>query len=93
MIRLIAFALLALMVLAPAAAQTSEAVLTLQHDGGVVTASWNADESKILSATERGLVQVWSADEGAPLQEIDHGGNPVTHALWMQGRRGNSVRR
>lgn len=84
MIRFLTLALLALFILAPAAAQSPEAALTLQHDGGVVTAAWNSDESKILSATERGRVQVWSAEDGALLQEIDHGGHPVTHALWMR---------
>ena len=84
MIRFVALALLAMIILAPAAAQTPQAALTLQHDGGVVTAAWNADETRILSATERGLVQVWSAADGAQLLEISHGGEPVTHALWMQ---------
>lgn len=84
MIRLLALALLAGLLLAPAAAQAPEAALTLQHDGGVVTASWNAEETQILSATERGRVQVWAADDGELLQEISHGGNPVTHAIWLQ---------
>lgn len=84
MIRLFALALLALLLLAPAVAQAPEAALTLQHEGGVVRASWNADETQILSATERGRVQAWSADTGDLLQEISHGGNPVTHAIWLQ---------
>ncbi len=84
MIRFLALALLCISLIAPASAQAPEAALTLQHDGGVVTASWNADETQILSATERGLVQVWSADDGELLQEISHGGNPVTHAIWLQ---------
>ena len=84
MIRFLILALLAIIALAPAAAQSPEAALTLQHDGGVVTASWNADETQILSATERGQVQVWSAEEGELLLEISHGGNPITHAIWLQ---------
>ena len=84
MIRFLAFALLFTVWVAAAAAQAQEAALTLQHEGGVVTAAWNADETQILSATERGLVQVWSAAEGELLQEISHGGNPVTHAFWLQ---------
>jgi len=84
MIRFLTLALFTLLLLAPAAAQTPEAALTLQHDGGVVTASWNADETRILSATERGLVQVWSAEDGELLLEISHGGNPITHAFWLQ---------
>ena len=84
MMRILALALISMVLLAPAAAQSPEAILTLQHNGGVVTASWSADETRILSATERGQVQVWSADTGELLQEISHGGNPVTHAIWLQ---------
>ena len=84
MIRFLILALLFTIALAPAAAQSPEAALTLQHDGGVVTASWSADETRILSATERGQVQVWSAQDGELLLEISHGGNPVTHAIWLQ---------
>lgn len=84
MIRFLVLALLVVTFLASVAAQTPEAALTLQHDGGVVTASWNADETQILSATERGQVQVWSVDDGDLLQDISHGGNPVTHAIWLQ---------
>lgn len=84
MIRFFALALLCIVWVMPAAAQAPEAALTLQHDGGVVTASWNGDETQILSATERGRVQVWSAADGELLQEISHGGNPVTHAIWLQ---------
>lgn len=84
MIRFLTLALFVLLLLAPAAAQTPAAALTLEHDGGVVTAAWNADETRILSATERGLVQVWSAEDGELLLEISHGGHPVTHAIWLQ---------
>lgn len=84
MIRFLTLALIAMFWLAPAAAQAPEAALTLQHDGGVVTASWNTDETQILSATERGLVQVWSAADGELLLEIAHGGVPVTHAIWLE---------
>ena len=84
MLRFFSLALVGLALAAPVVAQAPEAVLTLQHDGGVVTAAWNADETQILSATERGRVQVWSAADGEQLQEISHGGNPVTHALWLQ---------
>ena len=50
----------------------------------MVTATWNGDETQILTATEGGLVQVWSVGDGELQQTIDHGGNPVTHALWLQ---------
>jgi len=64
-------------------AQSDEASLTLEHDEGVVTASWNMDESQILTADEAGFVQVWSAEDGEKLTTIDHNGNPLTHALWF----------
>ena len=78
-------ALLVLMVLltVPAAAQSADAELVLRHDSGVVTAAWNADETQILTATERGLAQVWSADLGGLLLTIDHGDHPLTHAEWV----------
>ena len=67
----------------PAAAQSAEAELILDHKSGVVGAAWNADESQILTATEKGLVQVWSAVDGELLLTIDHEGNPLTHAHWV----------
>ncbi len=77
--------LAALLLIVPALAQAPEAELVLEHASGVVTAAWNADETRILTATERGLVQVWSATDGELLLTIDHGGNPLTHALWVDG--------
>jgi len=67
--------------LLPSAAQET-AELVLQHDSGVVMAAWNAKETQLLSATEKGLAQVWSATTGELLLTIDHGGPPLTHALW-----------
>ena len=85
MLRLLTVVLTTLMLAAPGLAQEPEADLTLQHDSGVVTASWNADEGEILTATESGVVQVWSADSGESLLTIEHGESPVTHALWLDG--------
>ena len=65
------------------AAQEREAVLIFQHDSGVVTGSWNSAETEILTATEGGLARVWSAETGEPLLTIDHSGNPLTHAMWI----------
>ena len=84
MLRLIPVVFAMLLLTAPVAAQAPEAALVLQHDSGVVTATWNGDETQILTATEGGLVQVWSVGDGELQQTIDHGGNPVTHALWLQ---------
>lgn len=77
--------LVSLFLLVPVFAQSTAAELVLEHDSGVVTAAWNTAESQILTATERGLVQVWSADDGELLLTIDHAGNPLTHALWVDG--------
>ena len=85
MLRLLTVTLLTLLLAGPGWAQEPEADLILQHDSGVVTASWNAAESEILTATESGLVQVWSADGGEPLLTIEHGESPVTHAHWLEG--------
>ena len=83
MIRVISLLLVLFALVMPAVAQSTEAELVLQHNSGVVTASWNADETQILSATESGMVQVWSVEDGEILLSIDHGGNPVTDAQWM----------
>ena len=83
MTRFLLILLMCLLWIVPVAAQTAEAELILQHDSGVVTASWNADETQILSASERGLVQVWSVADGELLLTIDHAGNPLTHAAWV----------
>ncbi len=72
-----------LFLLAPSLAQSSEAEVILQHEAGVVTAAWNSDETQILTATERGAVQVWALPAGELLLTIEHGGIPLTHALWV----------
>ena len=64
-------------------AQDTQADLTLQHDSGVVTAAWSADDARILTASERGALRIWSADDGAPQATILHGGSPITHAHWL----------
>ncbi len=81
--RLLLVILILMLLSAPLAAQESEAALILQHDSGVVTGSWNSAETEILTATEGGLTRVWSAETGEPLLTIDHGGNPLTHAYWV----------
>ena len=83
MLRFLIFILSSLCLTVPALGQPADAELVLEHDSGVVTAAWNAEETQILTATERGLAQVWSAEDGELLQSISHDGNPVTHALWM----------
>ena len=64
-------------------AQSTEATFILEHDEGVVTASWNIDETQILSADEAGFVKIWSAEDGDLVNTIDHNGNPLTHAIWF----------
>ena len=83
MVRTITVLLALLLFIVPASAQSTDAELVLQHDSGVVSASWSADEMRILTATERGLVHVWSAADGELQLTIDHGGAPVTHAYWV----------
>ncbi len=67
----------------PNAAESPPAELILQHAAGVVTAAWDSAETRILSATENGLAQIWSVDDGELLLTLDHGGQPLTHALWV----------
>ena len=78
---LLTFAFLICAFLSPA--QGTNADLVLQHDSGVVTAAFSADDARILTASERGALRIWSADEGAPQTTIQHGESPITHALWL----------
>ncbi len=84
MIRLLTLTMVALLLLAQVAAQAPEAAFVLEHDSGVVTAAWNSAETEILTASERGFVRVWSANNGETTLTIDHDGSPVTHALWVK---------
>ena len=77
--------LVILALMSPMLAQALDAELVLEHGAGAVTASWNADETRILSASQNGLAQVWSAEDGEILLAIDHDGKPLTHALWING--------
>ncbi|MCY4144950.1 MAG: hypothetical protein OXE95_00325 [Chloroflexi bacterium] len=78
------FVLLAITLFAPTAtAQDQQAGLLLMHGSGVVNAAWNADDSQILTASEAGLLQIWSADDGALQLTIEHGSSPLTHAHWL----------
>ena len=79
-----ALCFIALSIALPIAAQPEEATLVLEHSGGVVTASWNPSETQILTAAQSGLAQIWSAEDGALLQSIDHDGSPLTQALWSE---------
>lgn len=72
-----------LMLAASTLAQTSEAALTLEHAGGVVTASWNAEETRILSASQNGNLRIWSAEDGEILLSLDQPDASFTHALWL----------
>ena len=85
MLRNLLLVVTSLLLTAPVLGQPAAAELLLEHDSGVVTAAWNAEETQILTATERGLAQVWSAEDGELLQSISHDGSPITHALWMRG--------
>ena len=86
MLRILTIALATLTFAFPASAQTPEAELVLAHDSGVVSAAFSPDESQILSATESGLLQIWSAADGALQQTIQHGDSPLTHARWLDDK-------
>ncbi len=65
------------------AGQDRQAELLLMHDSGVVSAAWNADDTQILTASEAGLLQIWTVDDGALQLTIEHGDSPLTHAHWL----------
>ncbi len=78
------FVVLALFLFAAtSSAQDAQADRLLMHDSGVVSAAWNADDTQILTATEAGLLHVWSVDDGALQLTIEHGESPLTHAHWL----------
>lgn len=64
-------------------AQEPQADLLLMHDSGVVSAAWNADDTQILTASESGRLQIWSANDGALELTIVHGESPLTHVHWL----------
>lgn len=64
-------------------AQERQADLLLMHDSGVVSAAWNADDTQILTASEAGMLQIWSVADGALELTIEHGESPLTHAHWL----------
>lgn len=64
-------------------AQPQPANLTLDHSKGVVTATWNTDETQILTADEAGDIHIWSANNGDILTTIHLSDSALTHALWL----------
>ena len=85
MVRLIAALLAAALYMIPAMAQSSEAELTLEHNSSVRIASWNADETRILTAEGNGAIHVWSAEDGERLLTFHEGESTATHAHWVLG--------
>ena len=83
MTKLLSMLFVMLMIAASALAQTNEAALALEHEGGVVTASWNPEETKILSASQNGNLRIWSAEDGEALLSLDQPDTSFTHALWL----------
>ncbi len=80
--RIMALLAVALLI-APVAAQSSEAELALEHSTSVRIASWNADESRILTAEGNGSIHIWSAEDGERLLTFHEGGSAVTQARWV----------
>lgn len=72
--------LFVLLLVVPAAAQ-DDAVFTLQHSDVVTVATWNSDESLILTAAADGFVRTWDAQSGEMVLEIAERG-PVRGAMW-----------
>ena len=85
MVRLIAALLAAALYMIPAMAQSSEAELALEHNSSVRIASWNADETRILTAEGNGAIHVWSAEDGERLLTFHEGESTATHAHWILG--------
>ncbi len=85
MLRLLPVLLTLLLFAFPLAAQSPDADLVLEHDAGVVSASWNPTETRILTASQDGMAQIWSAQDGEKLLSIDHAGIALTHAFWSDG--------
>ena len=86
MIRLIAALLAAALYMIPSIAQSSGAELTLEHDTSVRIASWNDDETRILTAEGNGALHVWSAEDGERLLSFREGeSTAATHARWVLG--------
>ena len=82
MVRALMILLAAAALMIPTAAQPAEAELTLEHGSSVRAASWNAAETRILTAEGNGSIHVWSAEDGERLLSFHEGGSAVTHARW-----------
>ncbi len=83
MVRVIALLLALFHLVLAASAQSSGAELVLEHESAVRTASWNADETRILTAEGNGSIHVWSAEDGERLLTYHESGTAVTHAQWV----------
>lgn len=85
MVRVVAMALAATLYMIPSMAQSSEAELTLEHNTSVRAASWNAAETRILTAEGNGAIHIWSATDGERLLTFHEGESTATHAYWVLG--------
>ncbi len=84
MLRPLAVTVILLLTTALAGAQEPAPALKLDHESGVVLAAWNSAESEILTASEKGLLRVWSAASGELLMSRQFGEQPLTSALWLE---------
>lgn len=87
MVRALLILLAAALALIPAAAQSTEAELVLEHRASVRVAAWNADETRILTAEGNGAIHIWSAADGERLLTYHEGGSTVTQARWALADR------
>jgi WD40 repeat protein len=66
------------------AAASGERLQTLSHEGSVIGAAWNGDESQILTWSRDGTAKIWAAQSGQPLRIITPDDSPITAAKWNQ---------
>lgn len=85
MVRVMLALLAAALIMLPLMAQSGEAELTLEHKTSVRAASWNADETRILTAEGNGAIHIWSAADGERLLTFHEGESTVTQAYWVRG--------
>ena len=65
-------------------AANGEQLHLLSHEGLVLGAAWNADESQVLTWSYDGTAKLWDAHTGQPLLIINPDGTPINDAQWNQ---------
>jgi WD40 repeat protein len=60
---------------------------TIEHDVNIRDLSISSDGRKIFAITESGVVQIWDANTGKPVETIFHGGTVEGVQTWSDGSR------